>query len=137
MIKTILLDANILLDVFGQRDPHYNHSAAVWSLVETDRLQGYISAISYNNIFYIINGNKDMAAAHKALEILRGVFKTVELDQKIINMAIDSKFKDFEDAIQYFSAVRIQADCILTRNQKDFKSSDIPVYSPVELLALL
>ena len=136
-MKKIIIDTNILLDVFGQRQPHYDNSVQVWSLAETEKVQGFISAISYNNIFYILQKVSGLAAARKALVLLRDTFTTIDLDQKLINMAIDSKFKDFEDAIHYFSAIRTQADCIITRNQKDFKLADIPVYSPEEFLQLV
>lgn len=134
MKPKILVDTNILLDVFAKREPFYSDSVQIWTLAETNKIRGYVSAISYNNINYIMQRLATPAKAKKAISLLRDSFETVSLDQKIINMAIDSKFKDFEDAIQYFSAVRINANYIITRNKKDFKGSDIPLLTPEEFL---
>ena len=133
-MKSVLLDTNVLLDVLAKREPHYTSSARVWSLIETNQIKGFISAISYNNLFYILCKAKNRATARKALILLRDLFNTVPLDEKIVNMAIDSDFKDLEDAIQYFSAIRIQANCIITRNKSDFKKADLPILSPEEFL---
>jgi len=135
-VKTVFLDTNILLDVFGQTRSHYKDGMAVFSLVETNKITGGISAISFNNVFYILNKADNAETARKALLIMRDLFFTVPLDDHIINMAIDSDFSDFEDAIQYFSAVRCDADCIVTRNKKDFKRSEVPVLSPEEFLSI-
>jgi len=135
-VKSIFVDTNILLDVFAKRQPHYSKGMAVWSLVETSEVKGFVSAISYNNVYYVLNNAKNAEVARKAMVIIRDLFTTVPLDEKIINMSIDSDFADFEDAIQYFSAVRCDADCIITRNKKDFKLSDVPVLSPEEFLSI-
>ena len=135
-MKSIFVDTNILLDVFGKRRPHYSKGMAVWSLIEANKVKGFVSAISYNNVYYVLNNAKNAEVARKAMIIIRDFFTTVPLDEKIINMSIDSEFADFEDAIQYFSAVRCDADSIITRNKKDFKHSDVPVLSPDEFLSI-
>jgi len=71
---------------------------------------------------------------------LKGTFRlsvlsVVALDEKILNQAVDSDFADFEDAIQYFSATRISADCIISRNLSHYKNTDIPVMTPREFFA--
>ncbi|MCF7956082.1 MAG: PIN domain-containing protein [Phycisphaerae bacterium] len=135
-MKSIFVDTNILLDVFAKRKPHYLNGMAVWSLIETSEVKGFISAISYNNVYYILNNAENAIVARKSMVIIRDLFTTVPLDEKIINMSIDSDFDDFEDAIQYFSAVRCDSDCIITRNKKDFSRSDVPVLSPGEFLSI-
>lgn len=135
-MKSIFVDTNILLDVFAKRQSHYSKGMAVWSLVETSEVEGFVSAISYNNVYYVLNNAKNAEVARKAMVIIRDLFTTVPLDEKIINMAIDSDFADFEDAIQYFSAARCDVDCIITRNKKDFKLSDVSVLSPEEFLSI-
>jgi predicted nucleic acid-binding protein len=135
-VKSIFVDTNIILDVFAKRRPHYSKGMAIWSLVETNEVSGFVSAISYNNVYYVLNNAENSVVARKAMIIMRDLFTTVPLDEKIINMSIDSDFVDFEDAIQYFSATRVDADCIITRNKKDFKLSDVPVLSPEEFLSI-
>jgi predicted nucleic acid-binding protein len=130
----ILVDTNILLDVLDARKDFYECSAAIWTLIETGQIEGYISAISFNNINYIIARKYSAKKAHQVMVLLRDIFKVVALTPQIINQAIDSSFGDFEDALQYFSAVHVQADLIISRNVKDFRKSDISVLTPAEFI---
>ena len=136
MTKTVFVDTNILIDVLSHRKDFYEDSAAVWALSEKGDIQGYISAISFNNIYYLIRRNSNRSTARKKMVILRDIFNIVALDQQVINQAIDSDIADFEDAIQYFSAVHINAECIITRDKKDFANSEIAIISPTEFLRL-
>ena len=117
---SVFLDTNILLDVFADRKPYVSFSKQVWELTESLQVRGFVSAISYNNIFYILRKSGGAEVAREAVINLRGLFTTVAADEKIINQAIDSKIKDFEDGIQYFSAQGAGADFLLTRNPGDF-----------------
>lgn len=133
----IFVDTNVLIDVFAVRHPHYDASATVWDLAECGKLPCHISAISYNNIHYLMRRQEGQTKADRAMCLLRGTFKLVPLDGQVLDQAIDAKMKDFEDAIQFFSAVRANADFIITRNVKDFpRQSDIPVLTPEDFLAL-
>jgi predicted nucleic acid-binding protein len=136
MVGKIFVDTNILLDVFAGRDEFYSDSAGVWVMAEKNMIQAFISAIAYNNIDYILNRVMSRKKAREATVVLRDIFQTVPLDQKIINMALDSDFRDFEDAIQYYSAVRADVDYIITRNKKDFLKTDMPLLTPKEFLAI-
>lgn len=133
---TVLIDTNILLDVLARREPHYQSSAQIWSLSERDELTAYISAISFNNIYYILRKASNKTTANNALKMIRDVFESIAPDIKIINQAIDSECGDFEDAIQYHSAIRIQAQTLITRNPNDFPTSPLPIATPVEFLQL-
>lgn len=137
MKRSIFIDTNILMDVFGRREPFYQHSASVLALSENGNIAGHISAISYNNSYYLLRRFYDHSAARKKMVALRNIVVAVSLDQQIINQAIDSEFTDFEDAIQYFSALHIHADCIITRNKKHFSHSEIPIFEPSEFLKLI
>ena len=130
----LFIDTNVLLDVLDNRKPFYDGSAAIWTLAEKARINGYISAISFNNIYYISRKQRSASAIKKTLTLLRDIFRVVALDEQILNQAIDSSFKDFEDAIQYFSAVRVDADYIVSRNLNHYKKSDITVLTPTEFL---
>ena len=133
----VLVDTNVLLDVLGRREPHWPAASGVWTLAETGRLQATISAISYNNIYYIVRkwGGRDRA--EEALRLLRDVFDTVDLTRKVLIQAMDAGLGDFEDAIQYFSAVHARADFIITRNAEDFPRAGPIVMTPGEWLATL
>lgn len=132
----IFVDTNVLLDVFQERKPQYDASVYVWDMAERGQLSGFVSVISFNNIYYIVSRFRDKKHAGRAIKLLRGTFSPVSLDEQILNQAIDSKMNDFEDAIQFFSAVHVSADFIITRNSKDFPKSSIPVLAPEEFLAI-
>lgn len=133
----VLVDTNVLLDVLARREPHWTAASRVWTLAETGSVQADISAISYNNVYYIVRRWSGRGRAEKALRLLRDVFGTVGLTQKVLIQAMDAEFPDFEDAIQYFSAVHARAVYIITRNAQDFPRAGPTVISPGEWLALL
>ncbi|MFT5365529.1 MAG: putative nucleic acid-binding protein [Candidatus Latescibacterota bacterium] len=132
----VFVDTNILLDVLVRREPHYQNSARVWTLAERGEITTYISAISFNNIYYILRKIDGKTAANNALKLLRDVFESIPPDTRIINQAIDSECDDFEDAIQFHSAVRVGAQVLITRNPNDFPTSSITIASPDEFLKL-
>jgi predicted nucleic acid-binding protein len=132
----VFIDTNILLDVLARREPFYADSAQVWTMAETGQITGCISAISLSNLFYIMRQMKGQNRARKALSPLRDIFNLVPFDVQITNQAIDSDIKDFEDAIQFFSAIRAGATVLITRNPKDFPGSDIAIQTPTEFLAV-
>jgi predicted nucleic acid-binding protein len=131
----VFIDTNILLDVLARREPFYDDSAQVWTLAETGRISGFISTLSLSNLFYLLRRMKGQTKARKALGILRDIFNFVPLDMQITNQSIDSDIKDFEDAIQFFSAIRAGATVLITRNPKDFPGTDVAIQSPTEFLA--
>jgi predicted nucleic acid-binding protein len=131
----LFFDTSILLDVLLKRSGLFEASAQLWTAAESAQVQGCISAISFNNIYYIVHKTTGADTARKVLNTLRDSFTIVDCTAQIINQAIDAKMKDFEDAIQYFSAVHAQCDYLLTRNLKHFPSGGIVVQTPEEFLA--
>jgi len=131
------IDTNVLLDVLAQREPFYADAARIWALAERGLITGYISVISFNNIYYIVHKAGGKAKAEEALVRLRDVFTAVELTVQLLNQAIDARLADFEDAIQFHSAIRAQAICLVSRNPGDFPSDSIPVLSPASFLATM
>lgn len=132
----IFLDTNILLDVLLDRKPFCETSSKLWRLAECGRLEAVISAISFNNVFYIARKYAGKEAAQKTVEVMNVNFSVFPLTQDIISRAIAAKLPDFEDSIQFFSAVSCEADYIITRNAKDFPQESIPVLSPAAFLGL-
>lgn len=131
-MRKIFIDTNILLDVILHRADFYQQAAAIWADCESRKVQGYVSAISLNNMHYIM---RKMVAPDVALEYVRlvlNVFSIVPLDESILRLAVDLPQKDFEDAIKTFSAVQIKADCIVTRDKSHFSNHYMPVISPIE-----
>jgi len=129
------IDTNVLLDVLAKRESFYEDAATVWSLAEQGKVEGVVSALSFTTVFYVMRRWADVDAAKEAMRLLRDVFTPVACDSLIINRAIDSDLADFEDAVQFHSALSAQAECIITRNPDHFPRSALSVLSPTEFLA--
>jgi len=129
-MKKIFLDTNILLDVLLQRDSFMQNSARVWAECESGKVKGFISAISLNNMHFIMSKRIGKDRALESVRICLSVFSVVPLDEKILRLAVELPHKDFEDAIQLFSAVQMKVDCIVTRDAGHFSSEYLPILSP-------
>jgi len=134
MTMKIFIDTNILLDVFQERVPHFEDSLQIWALAESRKAEVFISAISFNNIHYIMRKHAGKDSAQRAVEVMNSNFSMVPLVQDIVGKAIMAKMPDFEDSIQFFSALSVGADCIVTRNVKDFPADILPVLTPEAFL---
>jgi len=131
----VLYDTNVLLDVLLRRPPFYTTSAQAWSLAEAGRLEGMAATPSFTNIFYIVRRGRGREFAVSSLRKMCGIFTPAAW---VINRAIDADLRDFEDAVQYFCALRASADCIVTRNTSDFPARPaVPVFTPREFLTRL
>ena len=128
----LLLDTNVLLDVLAARHPFYEAAARLWSLAEHDEIEAFVSAISFNNIYYIVRKEK----ADEALRALRDLFTPISLDAKLINQSMDAPIDDFEDAVHFHSASRENLDYLVTRDPDGFPNTGVPVLSPLEFLAI-
>jgi len=133
----VFVDTNVLLDVLARREPFYTDAARIWSLAERSRVEALVSVISFNNVYYIVRRASNRRSAERALHLMRGVFTPVPLSVQILNQAIDARYADFEDAIQFHSAIHAAADCLITRDGGHFPASDLPVLSPAAFLATL
>jgi predicted nucleic acid-binding protein len=131
----VFLDTNILLDVLTGRRPHFAASARIWTLSEDGRIGGLVSALSFANIYYVVRKSDGRPRARTVLRSMRGIFLVTSCDAQIIGQAVDADWDDFEDAVQYWSAVHAGADCIASRNQDHFLPSSLPVLTPAEFLA--
>jgi predicted nucleic acid-binding protein len=130
----ILIDTNIFLDVILSRKPHYESSAEIWSLVSEKKISGCISAISINNLQYILLRQKDRKLVGELIDQLLDEFEIVPLSKSLLREARKVDKNDFEDMIQYISAKRSGCDHIITRNIKDFPKEDIILTEPSDLL---
>ena len=124
-----LIDTNVLLDVLTEREPFYKDSAVIWSLAEENCIQGYISAISVNNVYYITRKLKDKKTAGTLVDKILKDFNVIALTYEILKLArtIDA---DYEDLIQYFSALQKGCDYIITRDPNGFPKKGIKIIKP-------
>jgi predicted nucleic acid-binding protein len=130
----VFVDTNVLLDVLAKREPFYVDSARIWTLAEQGRITAFISVISFNNIYYVVRRLRTRRVADRTMVLLRDTFTPVPLDKQLLDQAIDAGFRDLEDAIQHFSAVRAGSACIISRNLRAFPRSELPILTPQEFL---
>lgn len=131
-MKKIFIDTNILLDVALQRSSFMQDAARIWGDCESGKVKGFISAISLNNMHFIMAKLIGKDRALEAVRICMSIFTVVPLDEKILRLAVELPHKDFEDAIQLFSAVQAKAECVVTRDANHFPNDYLPILSPKE-----
>ena len=137
-MKHVFFDTNILIDFLADRKPFSVAAAKLFNLADKGKLCIYISAVSYNNIYYILRQYSSHKEALKLLSILAEMTEIIDVTKSVIRESLGSDFKDFEDAIQYHSALtNKKIDAIVTRDTKDFKTSVISVLTPTEALSVL
>lgn len=130
----VLIDTNIILDVFCKRPDFYEDSAKVFKFCEVKRISGVISALSILNIMHILRKELDAKKTKEILDNLSLIFSIADLKADDLKKAADMEFKDFEDAVQSACATRIKANYIITRNIRDFTMSKVAAIKPTELL---
>ncbi len=129
-----LIDTNIILDVLLKREPHFRDSEVIWKLCETGQAEGYVSALSFANLVCIMRKELSPSQIQDVLERLKLIFHFADLPASALSQAAALQWFDFEDAMQSVIAKQIKADCIVTRNIRDFQNSRIPAFTPSELL---
>lgn len=134
---TLFLDTNVLIDLIDKREPFYNDIAVIASMAENKDLKIAASSLSFVNTVYVVSRNIDEKLVLEALKKFRIICDVSNIDEIVIDKSLISNFNDFEDAVQYFSALHHKSEVILTRNKKDFKNSEIPIMTPSEFLASL
>ncbi|WP_417799371.1 type II toxin-antitoxin system VapC family toxin [Tenacibaculum sp.] len=135
-MKKILIDTNIVIDLLAKRENFYDEAAELFSLSDKKEIKLTISSLTFANTNYILSKQKSAKEAREILRKFKVLVEILNLDDKIIELALsDEEFFDFEDGLQYYSAIENGVEIILTRNKKDFKNSKIPVLTAKEYLA--
>ena len=136
-METLFLDTKVFIDLLGEREEFYDSIAKIVSLADKGKIKLTISALTYSTVFYVLSRFESKEIVKEKIRKFKTIAKTADLTDKIIDKGLSSKFGDFEDALQYFCALKTGSSIIITRNEKDFKSSEIPVFSPDEYLSKL
>ncbi|QNL21717.1 PIN domain-containing protein [Hyphobacterium sp. CCMP332] len=131
----VLVDTDVILDVFLDREPFSSHASELLSLGETGKIQIFITAIAISNIYYTLKKRFNHKKIMNQLQNLMDIVEISPADKSVILESIQSSFSDFEDSLQHFSAKNIsKVDYIITRNIKDYKFSEIKVFTPEKFL---
>ncbi len=133
----VLFDTNVILDVLLNRDEFVELSASLISLVENKIIQGCLCATTITTIDYLITKTSNKKNAKIGIEKLLKIFSICEVNKTVLEHALNSKFKDFEDAVQYYSGKNAKITCVVTRNSKDYKQTKLAIYTPLELFGII
>lgn len=132
----VFIDSDIIIDVFAHRDPFYNSAAKVLTLIDQKKISGFTSPLVFANIHYILSKLTTKELALNSLRKLKAIIQVIAINDKIIELALDSNFTDFEDAIQYHTAKSKEVGFIITRNKKDYQRSNISICTAEEYLLI-
>ncbi|GAB1452664.1 PIN domain-containing protein [Draconibacterium sp.] len=127
----VLIDSDVILDSLFNREPFAEYSTAILSMCESKKINGFLTPLIYSNIYYLL---RQTAKHDKVIEKLKQLFQitdVIQMDRIVVENALNSGFNDFEDSLQNFSAINNgNIDLILTRNLKDYRNSELAVFTP-------
>ena len=130
-MDNVLIDTDVLLDFFFDRKPFSAYATDILSLCEENRLKGFTTPVIISNVYYLLRKTAKHKLVVERIKQLLGIIDVIKMDKNAVLYALNSEFKDFEDALQNFSAVEYgQIKIILTRNIKDFKKSELGIFTP-------
>ncbi|MCG8368168.1 MAG: PIN domain-containing protein [Pseudanabaenales cyanobacterium] len=130
----VLLDTNIILDFFLEREPFFNHASKLFDAIADRKIEGFITASSITDIFYICRRQtQNFEEARQILETTLALLSICPVDRDILETALKSSLADFEDAVQIACAEAQSLEVIITRNSQDFQTANIPVMSASQL----
>ena len=134
MIK-VFLDTNILVDLIADRKPFSKHAIEIFKSAEERKTQLFTSSHSIATAHYLLKKYVEEKDLRDILSNLLEFLDVIPVDLDVLKKGLRSNHKDFEDSIQILCASSIEKiDCIVTRNTKDFKASEIPAYNPDEII---
>jgi predicted nucleic acid-binding protein len=123
-----------MIDILAQRQPFYVDAAKIITLAEQQKIKLVASSVSFVNTFYVLAKTYEKPDLLKALTNFRILCEVSNVDEINIDKSLHSDFSDFEDAVQYYSALHHNCNVFVTRNKKDFKKTEISLMTPSEFL---
>lgn len=131
----LFIDTDVIIDYLIDRKPFADKAEMLFALIENKKLKGHTSSLCFSNLYYLLRQQLSRSKSISLLKDLAGILNILKVDEDAILQALDSDFKDFEDAIQYYTASDYKRiDVIVTRNIKDYKHSSLPVMTPDTML---
>lgn len=134
-MNRVLIDSGVALDFFFDRKPFSESAAEIFKRCETGEILGYFTPLAFSNMYYILRKTTGHQLVLEKIKLLLSITDVLHMNKSIVIQAANSEFKDFEDGLQYFSAVHNGVvDVILCRNLKDYTKSQIAVMTPEHYL---
>ncbi len=133
----LFIDTDVIIDFLIDRKPYSREAAVIFTLIEQKKIKGYVSSLTFSNLYYILRKIESHSKVKSKLDSLSNMIGILNVGERTIKDALANDFPDFEDSIQYFSAMESKkVDIIITRNTKDYKKSTIPVMTPGDFLKM-
>ncbi len=132
-MNSIFIDSDILIDLVARRE-NYMEAAALLKLIADKKVNAYTTPIVLANVDYIITKYSNKVQSKKTIKSLRKNISVLLINERIVDLALESEFTDFEDSIQYYSAEEFGIDFIVTRNKKDYKRGSMKIVTAGEYL---
>ena len=137
-MKRVFVDANIVIDLLCERYPWFPQVLRIFSMGDLGQIELFCSSLSLGTASYIMETRKlSTQDIFDGIALLCKMCTPTTVDKSVVKNALVAGFTDFEDALQYCSALTVDADCIVTRNKKDFTASEIPVYELDDFLEMM
>lgn len=134
-MSRIFLDTNVILDLLAQRAPFFDSIARLATLADQKKLILVVSPLSFTTVNYVLNKYESSESVLSKLRKFKIICEVCEVNEETVEKGLNSNFKDFEDSIQYYTAVQSNCSIIITRNGNDFKNSNIPIMTAEEYLS--
>ena len=136
-MNKIFVDSDVILDLLCKREPYYQDAAAVFTLCDKKQLNLYTTSLVFANVYYILRKIVGIENAKKLVKKIRLLVHVISVEEKEVDLALNSQFSDFEDALQYFTAAEHKIKIILTRNIKDYKGTAVSIQTPEQFINML
>jgi len=137
-MRAVFVDTNVILDLLADRPPFSKYAIELFSLAEQSKVNLYTSSHSIATAHYLLKKYRTEKDLRSMLYTLMDFIEAIAIDIPILKKSLLSQHKDFEDALQIYAALsNPQINFIVTRNLKDFKTAELPVYAPDEAVMLL
>lgn len=134
-MENVFIDTDVIVDFLIDRKPFSLESAKIFSLIDQKKIKGCVPSLSFSNLYYVLRKFGSHKKVIKSLLELSELVDILKVDSDMVKSALTSDFNDFEDSIQNFTShENKKADCIITRNIKDYKDSSLPVMTPETFL---
>ena len=133
----VFLDTNVILDLLAQRNPFYESIAKLTTLADQKKIVLVTTPLSFTTVEYILKKTDNSEIVINKLRKFKIICEVCAVNEKIVEKGLNSNFKDFENSIQYYSAVEAKCSIFITRNGKDFKYSSLSILTAEEYIKSL
>jgi len=130
-MENVLIDTDVILDFFFDREPFSEFATDILNLCEENKLKGFTTPVIICNTYYLLRKTAKHEIVIEKIKQLLTILDVLQIDKEVVLDSLNSEFKDFEDALQDYSALKNgKISIVLTRNIKDYKKSELAVLTP-------